>query len=127
LVHEIDALHRGKGINRKLDEISSMFINFRNLLTKEFWRHRSVSFYANSLNVTPKYLSEVIKRQTGKTTGEWIDKAIMLEAKVLLQKQELSIAQISDRLNFGDQSIFGKFFKTHEGISPFEYRKRLKS
>ncbi|MDP9079612.1 MAG: helix-turn-helix domain-containing protein [Bacteroidota bacterium] len=127
LIHEIDALHRSGEPISKLDETSSQFINFRNLLTKEFWRHRSVGFYANSLNVTPKYLSEVIKRQTGKTAGEWIDKAVILEAKVLLQKQDLGIAQISDKLNFGDQSIFGKFFKTHEGVSPLEYRKRLKS
>lgn len=126
LIHEIDALHRCRDPHNKPDEIGAMFINFRNLLTKEFWRHRSVSFYANSLNVTPKYLSEVIKRQTGKTAGEWIDKAIIQEAKVLLQKQELGIAQISDKLNFGDQSVFGKFFKTHEGISTLEYRKRLK-
>jgi len=127
LIHEIDALHRSRGANNKPDEKGAMFINFRNLLTREFWRHRSVSFYANSLNVTPKYLSEVIKRQTGKTASEWIDKAIILEAKVLLQKQDLGIAQISDKLNFGDQSVFGKFFKTHEGIPPLEYRKRLKA
>jgi AraC-like DNA-binding protein len=127
LIHEIDALHRAKGVSKKVDESGSLFINFRNLLTKEFWRHRSVSFYASNLNVTPKYLSEVIKRQTGKTAGEWIDRAIILEAKVLLQKQDLGIAQISDKLNFSDQSVFGKFFKTHEGISPLEYRRSLRA
>jgi AraC-like DNA-binding protein len=95
------------------------------LLVKEFWRHRSVGFYADRLNVTPKYFSEVIKKQTGKTAGEWIDDAVLLEAKVLLQDIDLGIAQISDRLNFCDQSVFGKFFKTHTGISPIEYRKAL--
>ncbi len=127
LIHEIDALHKSRSINTtRPDDSNSMFIKFRNLLTKEFWRQRSVSFYADNLNVTPKYLSEVIKRQTGKTAGEWIDKAIVLEAKVLLQNKDLGIAQISDRLHFSDQSVFGKFFKTHEGISPLEYRKGLR-
>lgn len=126
LIHEIDAMHRAKNVAvEHKDDNSSIFIKFRNLLTKEFWQHRSVSFYACNLNVTPKYLSEVIKKQTGKTAGEWIDKAVTLEAKVLSQNRELGISQISDKLNFSDQSVFGKFFKTHEGVSPLEYRKGL--
>jgi len=127
LIHEIDAMHKSTG-NSSLqsDEQSSIFIKFRNLLTREFWRQRSVSFYANNLNVTPKYLSELIKKQTGKTAGEWIDRAVILEAKVLLQNKELGIAQVSDKLHFSDQSVFGKFFKAHEGISPVEYRKSLR-
>ena len=95
------------------------------MLAKEFSRHRSLSFYANKLNTTSKYLSEVVKKQTGKTAGEWIEHTVILEAKVLLQNRELGIAQVSDLLNFSDQSVFGKFFKTHTGISPLEYRKRL--
>jgi AraC family transcriptional activator of pobA len=127
LIHEIDALHKSKNVARpSMDDTGSIFIRFRNLLTKEFWRHRSLSFYANNLNITPKYLSEVIKRQSGKTAGEWINSAIILEAKVLLQNKEYNIAQISDKLHFSDQSVFGKFFKSHEGISPAEYRKGLK-
>lgn len=126
LIHEVDAMHKNRTVVvSKTDDQSSIFIRFRNLLTKEFWRHRSVSFYADNLNVTPKYLSELIKKQTGKTAGEWIDRAVILEAKILLQNKELGISQVSDQLNFSDQSVFGKFFKTHEGISPLEYRKRL--
>jgi AraC-like DNA-binding protein len=126
LIHEIDVIH--KGINVDLihkDDHSSLFIRFRSLLVKQFWRHRSVSFYSSNLNVSPKYLSEVIKKETGKTAGAWIDNAIILEAKVLLQNKDLSIQQIADKLNFSDQSVFGKFFKNQEGISPLEYRKSL--
>ncbi|WP_374950117.1 helix-turn-helix domain-containing protein [Mucilaginibacter sp.] len=127
LIHEIDAMHKNLGTRSlQSDEHGSAFIKFRNLLTKEFWRHRSVSFYANQLNVTPKYLSELIKKQTGKTAGEWIDRAVILEAKVLLQNKSLGVAQISDKLHFSDQSVFGKFFKSHEGVSPAEYRKSLR-
>ncbi|WP_176844610.1 helix-turn-helix domain-containing protein [Mucilaginibacter sp. P25] len=126
LIHEIDVIH--KCIHADLihkDDHSSLFIRFRNLLVKQFWRHRSVSFYSSNLNVSPKYLSEVIKKETGKTAGAWIDNAIILEAKVLLQNKDLSIQQIADKLNFSDQSVFGKFFKNQEGISPLEYRKSL--
>jgi AraC family transcriptional activator of pobA len=127
LIHEIDAMHKSASTSSlQSDEQSSIFIKFRNLLTREFWRQRSVSFYANNLNITPKYLSEVIKKQTGKTAGEWIDHAVILEAKVLLQNKELGVAQVSDKLHFSDQSVFGKFFKSNEGISPAEYRKSLR-
>jgi AraC family transcriptional activator of pobA len=127
LIHEIDALHRTKNeIVTPGENNNSIFIKFKNLLSKEFWRHRSVGFYANNLNVNPKYLSEVVKRESGQTAGEWIDRAVVLEAKVLLQKKDISIAQVSDQLNFSDQSVFGKFFKNREGISPAEYRKKIK-
>jgi AraC family transcriptional activator of pobA len=127
LIFEIDALHRVKSFTRtKSIEQDPIFIKFKNLLAREFLRHRSVSFYANSLNISPKYLSEIVKRQTGKTAGGYIDKAIILGAKVLLQKPALSVAQVSERLNFSDQSVFGRFFKTHEGMSPIEFRKAIK-
>lgn len=127
LIYEIDAFHKKlQALPVKTDSINPLFQKFRNLLTKEFLRHRSVNYYAEALHVTPKYLSEVVKRNTGKTAGEWIDKAVLLEAKVLLQNKSLNIAQISESLNFSDQSFFGKYFKNLQGMSPLDYRKSLK-
>lgn len=102
-----------------------LLANFKNLLSKEVLQQHSVRFYASHLNVTPKYLSEVIKEQTGRTAGEWIDQTLILEAKVLLQRKDLSISQISDLLHFSDQSVFGKFFKVNTGMSPLTYRNAL--
>lgn len=102
-----------------------LLANFKKLLYKEILQQHSVRFYASRLNVTPKYLSEVIKEQTGRTAGEWIDQILLLEAKVLLQRKDLTISQISDLLNFSDQSVFGKFFKVNAGMSPLAYRNTL--
>jgi AraC-like DNA-binding protein len=102
-----------------------LLANFKVLLAKEVLQQHSVRFYASHLNVTPKHLSEVIKEQTGRTAGEWIDQTLVLEAKVLLQRKDLSISQISDLLNFSDQSVFGKFFKVNTGMSPLSYRNTL--
>ncbi|PWV51513.1 AraC family transcriptional regulator [Chitinophaga sp. S165] len=102
-----------------------LLANFKTLLAKEVLQQHSVRFYASHLNVTPKHLSEVIKEQTGRTAGEWIDQTLVLEAKVLLQRKDLSISQISDLLNFSDQSVFGKFFKVNTGMSPLSYRNTL--
>ena len=53
---------------------------------------------------------------------EWVDRFIILEAKVLLRATTMTIQQISDELNFGSQSFFGKYFKKHTGYSPKEFR-----
>ncbi|WP_369427719.1 helix-turn-helix domain-containing protein [Pontibacter harenae] len=52
-------------------------------------------------------------------------RSVALEAKVLLQNRTLTVSQVSDLLNFSDQSLFGKFFKANTGISPVEYRKKF--
>ena len=86
---------------------------------------RKLEFYAGQLNITPKSLSAAIKKQTGRSAGEWIDDTIILEAKVLLQNKTLSVSQISNMLNFSDQSVFGKFFRAGTAMSPVEYRKKF--
>jgi AraC-like DNA-binding protein len=95
---------------------------FLELAEKHFKTERQVGFYAEKLHITPKYLSQIIKANTGKSANDWIDDYVMLEAKALLKSSKLTIQQISDELNFADQSIFGKYFKRLEGVSPKEYR-----
>ncbi len=112
------AAHFSHHISRK----ENLVKNYKLLLQKQFRMNRNVQAYADQLNITPKYLTETVKEITGKTAGELIDSYVMLEAKLLLDDPLLSIAQISDELNFSDQSFFGKFFKRHMGISPKEYR-----
>lgn len=102
--------------------LPALLTNFKSLLAKHVQQERSVRFYAGLLQVTPKHLSEVVKAQTGRTAGEWIDQSVILEAKVLLQQKERSISQVADALHFSDQSVFGKFFKVNTGLSPLAYR-----
>src|SRR5665648_223618 len=98
---------------------------FKELLAADFSKQREVNYYAENLFVTPKYLSQVLKEQTGKTAGELIAEIVCLEAKVLLQINEIYVSQIAEQLNFANPSFFGKFFKRQTGISPVEYRKSL--
>jgi len=121
LIYEIDALQKEKIV---AEVQNPLFEKFKELLFKEFLNFRTVQHYADELNVSRKYLSEVIKKNSGKTASEWISEMVILEAKVLLQNKKMSINQISDLLHFSDQSVFGRFFKNSEGISPLEYRKK---
>jgi AraC family transcriptional activator of pobA len=97
--------------------------DFKEIVSLNLKRHRSVSFYAERLFVTPKHLSQMVKQETGKTASELIDEMVTLEAKVLLQSKYATISEISEHLNFTTPSFFGKFFKRNTGISPFEYKK----
>lgn len=92
------------------------------LAQKHFKQQRFLDFYAQKLEVTPKHLSRTLKSQTGYTAVEWIERFVILEAKVLLKSSNLNIQQISDELNFPSQSFFGKYFKKLTGMSPKEFR-----
>ena len=70
------------------------------------------------LCVTPKHLSATIKETSGRTAGEWIDSYVIIEAKTLLRNTGLTIQEVSAKLNFSNQSFFGKYFKHITGISP---------
>lgn len=96
---------------------------FFNLLRTHCIEERNVSFYADKLCLTPKYLSTLIKTTTGKSVFSWINTASILAAKVLLKTKDLSISQIAEELNFPNPSFFGRFFKKHTGMTPNEFRK----
>lgn len=113
------AQERDYGKSRK-EEIMAKFILS---VSENFRTHRQVSFYADSLCITPKHLSSVVKDLTGKTAGEWIENYVIMEAKVLLKTTDLTIQEISAKLNFANQSFFGKYFKHQTGFSPSAYRK----
>lgn len=108
------------------DEVVSrqgrMSDQFLALVQQNFRKERFLDFYASKLDVTPKHLSRTIKKQTGFTAVEWIERYVILEAKVLLKSSNLNIQQIADELNFPSQSFFGKYFKKQTGLSPKEFR-----
>ncbi len=101
-----------------------LFEEFMALLQQHSKRERNVSFYARQLNITPKYLSSVVKDVSGKTAARWIDESVILEAKALLKYSGMSIQEIAFHLNFSTQSFFGKYFKQHTGTSPSRYKRK---
>lgn len=102
--------------NRYLSE------KFLSLVQQNFKKERFLDYYASSLMVSTKHLSRTVKELTGFSAVEWIDRFVILEAKVLLKSTNLTIQQISDELNFNSQSFFGKYFKKHTGMSPKDFR-----
>lgn len=101
---------------------SNYVSEFMKLVRNSFSQERSVGYYASRLCITPKYLSLIIKEQTGRTAGEVIDSFVILEAKNLLRFSGMNIQQVANTLNFPSQSAFGKYFKHLTGQSPSEYQ-----
>ena len=101
-----------------------LFRNFKKLVNEHCGCHRNIPFYAEKLYITPHHLSAVIKRQSGKSVMYWINRAVILKAKVLLSSSEMRTNEIADRLNFPYHSTFTNFFKRETGISPLEYKNR---
>ena len=112
---------QGKKPQMRADALFSQFIR---LLEQNFRSIRRVSWYAEQLFITPKYLSEVVKQTSKRTPNEWIDSYVILEARVLLKTTTMSIKEIADELHFPSQSFLGKYFKEHVGVSPSEFRKQ---
>lgn len=96
---------------------------FRMLVAKHFPEQKDVSFYASSLHITPKYLSEILMEITGMSAKALIDKHISMEAKSLLRQTNMSVQEISYWLGYDDTSYFTKVFKKWEGMLPLAYRK----
>ena len=103
---------------------SELTDRFLELLREHHKKEHGLTFYADKLCMSDKYLSESIAAATGKSAAKWIDDALLLEAKTLLRCTNMTIAQISDELCFPDQSSFGKFFKRHTGEAPRVFRER---
>lgn len=81
------------------------------LVANHFREEKKVRYYARQLNVTPKYLNEFLKSETGKTAKMLINDATYLEAKSLLKQTVLNIQEISLKLGYNDSSYFSKAFK----------------
>ena len=86
---------------------------------------RDVSYYAERLNVSPKYLSATIKRVTGHSVTSYIDRYTIPILKNYLNDERLSLTQIADLMNFTSLSYFSRYCTKHLGQSPSEYRQSL--
>lgn len=103
----------------------NLFTSFIELLENMYPRENLVSYYAEKLCVTPKYLSTVCKKTCGETAHNIITHYINKDIEFLLKSPEKSIKEISNELNFSNLSFFGKYVKNNFGVSPTEFRKRL--
>jgi AraC-like DNA-binding protein len=108
--------------NSQLSTGKSHFQRFLDLLHSNDVKRHTVEFYAGELCVSPKYLTAVCKKNSGKTANEWITEHVLEDIRYYLRQTDLSIKQICDKLAFPNPSFFGKYVKDHFGVTPLEFR-----
>ena len=108
----------------KMSRKQELVFEFLKLLSLHYKKQRKVSFYAQRLMVTPRYLSATIKKITNKTANEVIHQYIIAEAKVLLTSTNKKIFEISEDLHFNDPYYFSNFFKNQTGLNPSKFKEK---
>lgn len=103
-----------------------VLVRVRGLLQKHMDEHRkefiSVNALAGELNMSPHYLSDLLRSQTGMNTQQHIHSFLIERAKSLLVTTPLSVSEIAYRLGFEYPQHFNRLFKSKTGITPLEYR-----
>lgn len=101
------------------DEIVAHFLQ---CVQENYREYRDLSFYAERLGLSLKYMSKVVYDQTGRHPSHWIKDHVILDAKAMLRSGQYSVQQVADELHFPNQSFFGKYFKEAVGVSPKKWR-----
>ena len=125
LFAEIEKQH-GKETHPVLTSGDRLFQRFIILLNDQEVKQRSVSWYADKLCVTTKYLSSVCKSISKRTARSIISMYVVADIQHLLKYSTLSTKEIAAKLDFPNISFFGKYVKAHLGMSPNEYRRRAR-
>ncbi|MBL7846713.1 MAG: helix-turn-helix domain-containing protein [Cyclobacteriaceae bacterium] len=101
---------------------TDLLVTFQELIEKHFMEWRAPREYAARMNLTANYLNSICKKKSGKSAGELIRQRVLLEAKRLLAHTTLTVAEIAYKLNFEDNSYFGRYFKKYTGLTPETFR-----
>lgn len=127
IVHFYDALILDMFSLRQEEQLShgGEFMHcFLQLLAKEGRTKHPIDFYANRLCVSPNHMSTLVRRESGLTVLQWIDRALVREAKVLLHHTAMPVAEVAETLGFATPSFFIRFFRQQTRQTPLQYRKQ---
>jgi AraC family transcriptional activator of pobA len=124
-ISNIPTLNKNNNINN-YNRTHFIFQEFFILTSKHHKKEREISFYANKLNITPAYLSKIVKDISSFTVKEQITRFLLIDAYHLLLHTDMTVQQIAYELNFSDQPSFNKFFKKNTNLTPIEYRNKKK-
>ena len=109
------------------DEVKSyrvreLFNRFMMLMERDFKLSRDVNYYASLMNISPKYLTNIVRQVTGHTPKVIIDQYVILQVKMQLRRTSQSIKELAWEYHFADASFFCRYFKKHTGQTPQEVR-----
>ena len=108
--------------NSRSEELYNQFLN---AVEHFFNRYADVAFYAEQLNVSPRYLGQVTRRIAERSPKSIIDERITTEIALLLTKTNKPLKEIAQQLGFSSQAHLSRYFKKQKGVSPSQYKQSL--
>lgn len=108
--------------NGESPRMREMFNRFMMLVERDYKLSRDVAYYASQMNITPKYLTLIVRQMTHETPKHIIDHYTILQLKLQLTASRQSVKEISWEYHFNDVSFFCRYFKRHTGLTPMEIR-----
>ena len=116
-----------RNLQYRPDEVKSyrvreLFNRFMMLLEKDYKISRDVNYYAEKLNISSKYLTNIVSQVTGHTPKTIIDQYVILQLKMHLKRTTQSIKEMAWEFHFADVSFFCRYFKKHTGLTPQQIR-----
>ena len=115
--------HTCCGASQTKGRKEELFRKFIELLNIHIGKHK-LPFYAEKMNISPQYLSRLVEDSSGTASRNWINRAVVLQAKLLLRSSRYTIEQIAEELNFSTVPYFCRLFKREVGTTPTEYRNK---
>ena len=119
--------YRSGGEDKAGNSTSAKLRKLEQLIDKHFIKLKLPREYADMVNLSPSYLNNICKQTLGKTLSQLITERVILEAKRYLAHSDLTVSQLSDKLNFSSPSYFGRFFRKHTGHTPEAFKESLNS
>ena len=109
------------------DEVKSyrvreLFNRFMMLLERDYKISRDVNYYAAQMNISSKYLTNIVNQVTGHTPKTIIGQYVILQLKMHLKRTTQSIKEMAWEFHFADVSFFCRYFKKHTGLTPQQIR-----
>ena len=103
--------------------INELFNKFMRLLDSDYALSHNVSYYADKLSISPKYLGNIVREVNGLTPKTMIDHYVTMQIKLKLRTSDISIRQLAWLFHFNDDSFLCRYFRQRTGMSPQEYRR----
>ena len=108
--------------SKVMDRKTEIYHEYSELVMKHYHEWHHVSDYAEALHITVPHLCSTIKQASQRTAGDLIVEAILTDAKAQLKLSVTPIKEIAISLGFENVAFFNRFFKTHVGTTPKNYR-----
>ncbi len=103
--------------------VRELFNRFMMLMERDYKQSRDVNYYANLMNITSKYLTNIVRQVTGHTPKTIIDQYVILQLKMQLKRSGQSIKEMAWEYHFTDVSFFCRYIKKHTGLTPQQLKK----